>query len=83
MKFDFQGVYFGCYALCDAIYTYFKTFKSLVKKTKKNSFGKTVLKIWSQICEKIKKKTKNDKTKNHKNIHNLCRPLGTKQVLFL
>ena len=26
LKFDFKGVYFGRYALCDALYTYFKTF---------------------------------------------------------
>ena len=48
MKFVFKGVYFGCYALCDAVYTYLKTFLSLVSKTKKKSFENTVLKMWSQ-----------------------------------
>ena len=52
----------------------------------KKSLGKTVLKMWSQICgtknscihqSAFRKKFKNykgQKTKNNKNIHNLCQP---------
>ena len=44
MKFDFKGVYFDPYALCDAIYTYFKITLNLVYKTKTVFEGKLFLK---------------------------------------
>ena len=48
MKLDFKGVYFGRYALCDAIYTYSKAILKFSVENKKNSLEKTVLKMGSQ-----------------------------------
>ena len=68
LKFIFKLVYFGRYALCDAIYTRFYASSSLEQKTKKTNFGKTALKIWSQICGKkhlcVHKTTLQKKFKN-------------------
>ena len=69
-------------------------FEFTVERRKK-CLGKTVLKMWFQICEKIayvstklllEKNAKTNKkitTKNHESIHNLWRILGTKLVLVV
>ena len=64
------------------------------KANQKNCLGKTVLKMWSQICgkkpscpqnyfEKKVQKLKTTKTKNHKCVHNLWRLIRTNLVLFV
>ena len=66
-KFDFEGVYFGRYAICDAIYTWFQTSLSLKQKTKnifrENCFENVVSDLWKKkvyvstklLLEKIQK----------------------------
>ena len=60
------------------------------KKQNKKSFGKTVLKMWSQIYMKkayvsaklfflVQKLT----TKNHKSVHNLCQLIRTKLIIVV
>ena len=66
----------------------------IVERKKKNCWGKTVLKIWSQMLTKNspkvhkttfrrKCKTQKIKTKNNKNFYNLWRILGTKLLLLV
>ena len=48
-----MGVNFGRYLLCDAIDTCFCHPRVRSRKQTKNSLGKTVCKMWSQIGEKM------------------------------
>ena len=50
---DLQRGKNACYALCDAFYScFFDTLEFTVEKKQANFLGKTVLQVWSQICEK-------------------------------
>ena len=65
------------------------------EKKRKHFFSKTVLKLWSQICgekipnvqkttsRKMFKNEKQQKTKNHKNVHNLWLLIRTKIGCFV
>ena len=70
-KLDFKGVYFGRYALCDAIYTCFQAPQSLEQKEEKNLQGKVFCKCGLRFVErKVDVSTKvllekNSKTKNN------------------
>ena len=47
-KIGFQGIDLGCYAICDAIDTFFRHPRIKIRKKKKNGLGKNVLKMLSQ-----------------------------------
>ena len=93
VKFNFKGVYFGRYILCDNIYTCF--WHSIVKNRKqKNCLWKTVLKMCSQICrkkayvstksllEKSSKTKNNKKNLNTRSVHNRWWLIRPKLVFF-
>ena len=65
-NWDFHGVNSGRYTLSDTIYIMFLDILEFRTENQKNILGKTVLKMWSQICggkcvhkTTIRKKCKN------------------------